>query len=241
VVHSSDIHVEHGYVPPAYWGDAMAGLRSVLAAARAAGADVTLLAGDTFDCHNLPADLLRRAAQLLAKAGMPVVILPGNHDPAIDGSVFHHGAIDRIANVHVLGVTHGDAVMFPELRLEIWGKPHRDYSDMVPLDSPRPRSSFWQIAMAHGHYQKLADRSMVLRPSWLISEAEIAATEVDYLALGHWNRAARVGDGRVEAHYSGSPDHTRAVNLVRLAAHGSVHVERLALALPAMADHEEAD
>ena len=53
-------------------------------------------------------------------------------------------------------------------------------------------------------------------PRWLISNAEIEATEADYLALGHWNRAVQVGTGKVPAYYSGSPDLAKTVNVVRL-------------------------
>ena len=56
----------------------------------------------------------------------------------------------------------------------------------------------------------------LLRPSWLISDAEIDATEADYLALGHWNRPEKVGTGRVPAYYSGSPELAKTVNLIRL-------------------------
>ena len=60
---------------------------------------------------------------------------------------------------------------------------------MVPLREPRPRRAHWHITLAHGHYED--DGVVPLRPSWLISNAEIEATQADYLALGHWNRAAR--------------------------------------------------
>jgi hypothetical protein len=48
VIHSSDVHVSEGYTEPVHQGDGTAGLRVVLAAARGAGANVTILAGDTF-------------------------------------------------------------------------------------------------------------------------------------------------------------------------------------------------
>ena len=64
---------------------------------------------------------------------------------------------------------------------------------MVPLREPRPRTARWHIVLAHGHYED--DGAVPLRPSWLISNAEIEATQADYLALGHWNRAAQVGTG----------------------------------------------
>ena len=77
---------------------------------------------------------------------------------------------------------------------------------MIPFEQVRPRRTRWQIAAAHGHYVPILDRSTRLRPSWLIGDAEIAATGADYVALGHWNRAAKVGDG-VAAYYSGSPEY----------------------------------
>jgi DNA repair exonuclease SbcCD nuclease subunit len=65
-----------------------------------------------------------------------------------------------------------------------------------------------------------------LRPSWVFSDEEIAATGADYLALGHWDRPMRVGDGVVPAYYSGSPDLAQTVNMVRLTATGEVIVRR---------------
>ena len=224
-VHSSDIHVDDSYTARAHGGDGTLGLRRVLETATAAAADLVLLAGDVFEHNRLPLELLERSARLLAGAGIPVVILPGNHDPAIPQSAYNRGAIGEPANVHVLGVSHAGAVVFPELGLEVWGHAHRDYDDMAPLRTPRRRSTRWQIAMAHGHYQPATDGAG-LRPSWLIGDDEIAATGADYVALGHWNIHARVGNGDIPAYYSGSPDHARTVNVVRLTEAGTVEVER---------------
>jgi len=226
LIHSSDVHVSEGFTEAVHAGDGAAGLRVVLAAARAVKADVTILAGDTFEHHRLSAALLDRTRKLLAEAGMSVVILPGNHDPAIADSVFHRGGIADLPNVHVLGITHERVVSFPALGLEIWGDAHRDYGDMDPLARAHPRGSFWHVAVAHGHYEPQPDRATKLRPSWLISDDEITATKADYVALGHWNRHVRVGSGAVEAYYSGSPDYARTVNHVRLTRAGAVTVTR---------------
>jgi predicted MPP superfamily phosphohydrolase len=159
VVHSSDLHVDHDYTARLHGGDGTAGLASVLRAARNVGADVVLLAGDTFDCHRLPNDLLAQAATVIAGAGRPVVVLPGNHDPAVADAVYHHGVLAEVANLHVLGITHDEAIEFPMLGLEIWGRAHRDYGDMIPFETVRPRRTRWQIAAAHGHYVPVPDRS----------------------------------------------------------------------------------
>src|SRR6266487_5101167 len=103
VVHSSDLHMDHDYTARLHGGDGTAGLSSVLAAARAAAADVVMLAGDTFDCHRLPTDLLERAAAIISAAVLPVVLLPGNHDPAVPDAVYRDGALSAVNNLHVLG------------------------------------------------------------------------------------------------------------------------------------------
>lgn len=229
VVHSSDIHVSEGFTAPLHRGDGTAGLRVVLEAARASKADIAVLVGDTFEHNRLSSALLERAARLLADADFPVVLLPGNHDPAIPESVFHRGGFATLPNIHVLGVTEEQAVLFPKLGLEIWGNAHLDYYDMHPLLRPRPRRSFWQIAAAHGHYEPKPNRATQLRASWLIGDDDIDGTQADYVALGHWNRHARVGSGAVAAYYSGSPDHAGTVNLVRLKRDGAVDVTREAV------------
>jgi DNA repair exonuclease SbcCD nuclease subunit len=225
LVHSSDLHVDEDR-GSSRGADGAIGLRAVLATARWLRANVVLLAGDTFENNQLGAPILARAGRLLAEAGMPVVILPGNHDPALADSVFVRGGFDQLPNVSILGITHDEAVPFPAFDLEIWGHAHRDYFSMAPLRGPRPRSTRWQVAMAHGHYEPPETRAKPLRPSWVFSDEEIAATAADYLALGHWDRAMQVGDGVVPAYYSGSPELAQTLNMVRLTTTGEVVVTR---------------
>jgi DNA repair exonuclease SbcCD nuclease subunit len=229
VVHSSDLHVDHDYTARLHGGDGTTGLACVLAAARDHSADVAILAGDTFDNHRVPQHLIERAAAVIAAAALPVVILPGNHDPAIATAIYRHPAFAGIKNLHVIGITHDEAIDFPELSLEVWGRAHHDYADMIPFEAVRVRRTRWLIAVAHGHYQPKPDRSAGAQPSWLISDDEIAATGADYVALGHWNRAARVGNGKVPAFYSGSPEYAGTVNVVRLSETSGVSVTRAPL------------
>lgn len=228
LVHSSDLHVDEDR-PVGDGGDGTAALHSVLETARAVRADILLLAGDTFENNQIGAAILDRAGRLLAQADFPVVILPGNHDPALADSVYVRDGFGRVPNVSILGVTHDEAVPFPVFDLEIWGHAHRDYFSMAPLRGPRPRSTRWQVAIGHGHYETPETRANPLRPSWVFSDEEIAATGADYLALGHWDRPMRVGNGVVPAYYSGSPELAGTVNLVRLTAAGEVVVTREAL------------
>lgn len=230
VVHSSDIHVDHDYTARLHGGDGAAGLAAVLTAAREIAADVVILAGDTFESHRVSPSLVERAAALISAAKLPVVLLPGNHDPLVADAVYDNQPLAAADNLHVLGICHEQAVEFPQLGLEIWGRAHRDYGDMSPFATIWPRHTRWLIAIGHGHYENAPDRS-VPQPSWLINDADLAATGADYVALGHWNRAARVGNGVVPAYYSGSPEFAGTVNVVRLSQSNGVTVTRVPLAI----------
>jgi len=229
LVHSSDLHVDDGRIAAQHGGDGTGGLKAVLAYARSVKAAAVILAGDTFDNHMVTAATIDRAGQLLADAGLPVVILPGNHDPVTADSVWTRGLYAAIPGLSILGMTDEGAVEFPAHQLEVWGNAHRDYHDMAPLKDPRPRRTRWQVAVGHGHYEPPETWHNPLRPSWLISDAMIAATGADYVALGHWDRPAQVGSGVVPAYYSGSPEWARTVNLVRLTVAGDVVVTREAV------------
>ena len=218
--------MDHEYTARAHGGDGTVPLKRVLDAAHAIDAHIVLLVGDTYDCHKVPVGLVRRTGELIREFARPVIMLPGNHDPATDDAVWHAAGLAEIANLHILGVTHDEGVVFDDFDLEIWGRPHRDYGDMVPLETPRLRRTRWQVALAHGHFDPVPNRQVRPRASWLIGDDEITATGADYLALGHWNRAVQVGTGPVPAYYSGSPDYARTVNLVRLQSSGAVSVER---------------
>ena len=226
LVHSSDIHVDDDRVAGMHGGDGTAGLAAVLETARAFAADVVLLAGDTFDNHAVTAATTDRAGLLLAEAQSAIVILPGNHDPATTDSIWLRGHFDQIQNVAILGITNDQLVAFADRDLEIWGNAHRDYMDMAPLRDPPRRAARWQIAIGHGHYEPPETWANPLRPSWLISDQMIRDTGADYLALGHWDRAAQVGCGAIPAYYSGAPHHAGTVNLVRLTHNGDVVVSR---------------
>ena len=227
IVHSSDLHL--GVDDSFSTADSLAVLPKVLETANQVRADVVLLVGDTFDNHRQPIDLLERAARILGEYSKPIVILPGNHDPLTPDSVYRRGGLANIANVRILGLNAEEAVTFEEFELEIWGRPHLDYTDMSPLADPRPRSTRWQLAAAHGHYVDAVRDPNRLIGSWLIHREELFATKADYVALGHWNQATPVGDGQIAAYYSGSPEYAGTVNVVRLTRRGAVEVTQAPL------------
>jgi len=206
--------------------DAFHPLCRVTETARQAGAQLLLLAGDIFDHNRLPASLLDQAARVLDDAAMSIVILPGNHDCITADSVYRRGGISDVPNVQVIGVSAERSISFPEWELEVWGSAHFDYQNMSPLGGPPARTSRRQIAMAHGHWlRQPADRHR----GWLFSDEDIAATGADYVALGHWPQAIAVGDGRVPAYYSGSPDLAGTINVILMGNDGAVDVRRVPL------------
>ena len=228
LLHSSDLHVDDDPHQGPYGADGTTGLRVVLAAAKAHQVDYVLLVGDVFDSNRQSAAMIARCVALLKGIDRPVIVLPGNHDPLTPDSVWRRGGLDRLPHVHIIGLTHAESVWFPGHDLAFWGRAHVDYENMAPLRDPSVRTARWHVALAHGHYE--ADGAEPLRPSWLIGDAAIEATRADYLALGHWNRAAAVGNGVVPAYYSGSPDLAGTVNVVRLLGNGTVTVTRQDLA-----------
>jgi DNA repair exonuclease SbcCD nuclease subunit len=164
----------------------------------------------------------------MADAELPAIILPGNHDCLTPNSVYRRGGLADPANVHVLGITHEESVELADLDLEIWGRPHLDHVDMSPLRDGRNRGQMrWNVATAHGHW---VSGPQDHHRSWLIHQEEIAALDTDYIALGHWDRAVRVGEDGPPAYYSGSPDLARTVNVVRFKTTGEVVIERQPLA-----------
>ena len=227
LLHSSDLHVDDPTMHRDHNG--LMGLRAVLATAQALGAGVVLLAGDTFDNHRVSTPVLRQATDLLAAAQLPVILLPGNHDPALPECLFRRAGLIDVPNVHVLGITHAEAIVFDEHDLEIRGRAHRSFEDMPPFGQTRPRTTRWRVIMAHGHYVPPHEWSAHAHRAWRISDQDLAQTNADYVALGHWDRPTPVGDGSVPAYYSGSPDLAGTANVIRLTTTHGVTVSREAL------------
>jgi DNA repair exonuclease SbcCD nuclease subunit len=230
IVHSSDLHLGSDIGGGSSDGsDTLAKLRDVLSVAKTERAALVILAGDTFDHNRQSSQLIDRTTGIMGEFGIPIVILPGNHDPLSPDSVYRRVELAATPNLCVLGLSTKDAAVFPELGLEVWGKAHLDYSDMSPLSEPRSRSTPWQVAAAHGHYVEEPHVPGRFLGSWLIRSEDLKAADADYVALGHWNRAVRVGDAQVNAYYSGSPEYARSVNVVQFRNDGGVEVKRTPL------------
>ena len=83
LAHTSDVHVGGGLRDPSgRWPEmALRMLDRVVATAQAEAADLLLITGDLFDHNRVAGELSACVMDMLARSGLSVAILPGNHDP----------------------------------------------------------------------------------------------------------------------------------------------------------------
>jgi DNA repair exonuclease SbcCD nuclease subunit len=185
-----------------------------------------VIVGDFFDNNRVETDVAQAIVDKLHRLPVPVVVLPGNHDPLLVGTIYERVVLPD--HVRVLTAPDGETVTLDELDLDIWGKPHMSYDDNRPLEGLPPRgASTWQVALAHGQLVQSTDD---LRRAYLITPEEIAGSERDYVALGHWDVQRDVSAGAVAAWYSGSPSRKAVCALVTFTRDGDerrVHVQSI--------------
>ncbi len=204
--------------------------RQVIDVALRERVDLVLIAGDFFDHARVRPETLEFAADQIARLDCPALIAPGNHDHVGPGSVYDRMDLTAIAqNLTIMRTPGGETVAYEDLEVEVWGKSHTEQDPaFTPFEGAPPRGeAAWQIGIGHGHY---IHPEALLHHSFHIREEHLAASERDYVALGHWERMARVAAGeRTVAAYSGAPEGLGGqsgghVLLVDLAADGSVRL-----------------
>ncbi len=188
--------------------DAVAGLGALAAEV---GAEFVVVAGDVFEHNQLPPKVIGQSLEAMRAIGIPVYLLPGNHDP-LDASSVYTGALftaERPDNVVVL-----DQAGVHQVRpgLQIVAAPWRSkapttdlVADVLENLSPAPVT---RILVAHGGVDVLdpdRDKPSLIRLTEL--DDALARGTVHYVALGDKHSLTRVGNsGRVW--YSGSPEVT---------------------------------
>lgn len=188
--------------------DAVAGLGTLTAEV---DAEFVVVSGDVFEHNQLPPQVIGQSLEAMRAIGIPVYLLPGNHDP-LDASSVYTSALfcaERPDNVVVL-----DRAGVHQVRagLEIVAAPWRSKvptTDLVAdvLDD-LPASAATRILVAHGGVDALdPDRD---KPSLIrLTKVDDALTRgaVHYVALGDKHSLTQVGgSGRVW--YSGAPEVT---------------------------------
>ncbi len=199
--------------------------------------DLVAIAGDLFDTHDPDEGLVfqvETSLEKLTKAGLTVVMVPGTHDAySYRRSVYRRMRLPE--GVHLLT----DPRLCPGPRLTIQDETVQLYGiSFDPAVSARPLSEFtrsgvadYHVAVLHGALQD--NPTWKTRPSDLpIDRAEIAASGLSYLALGHYHNFVEVREGGSVAVYPGTlegrkfgEDGARYL-LVATLSRGNVSLER---------------
>ena len=209
IVHTSDVHLETDSFGNGPNGDALRervrrSFSGVIEIANERCADLLLIVGDLFDSTRISEGALGFALGEIARAAMPVVMIPGNHDAHDERSIYAPLSADALPpNLHLILEPDGRTIEFPQLATRIWGKALVEHSpDYRPLGGmPRPADDRWNIALAHGLFTEDSDtgRSSPITPE------EIEASAYDYIALGHVHVFGEVSRGSTKAAYCGTP------------------------------------
>ena len=190
ILHSADwqLGLRPGQVPGR--GEELADLRfatarRTLELAVERSADLIVLAGDTFDDADIDEPLLERAIELFELvAPRPVVLLPGNHDPVVPGSLWSRPAWQEVSeHVTVLDGRHEvevlpGVVLYP-CPLE-QTRSRRDPTEWLPPRGAGDKRV--RIGVAHGALSTLAVRS-----NFPIDLERLLTLGFDWVALGDWH------------------------------------------------------
>ena len=107
LIHTSDTHLGDDWNPDA----AQRALSAVVDGVHALRGDALLIAGDVFDNARISDAVLEFFLSEMARAAVPAVILPGNHDLYDAASLYHRRPFaDAPANLHVISGTRGETV-----------------------------------------------------------------------------------------------------------------------------------
>ncbi len=173
--------------------------------------DAVLVAGDVFDTQTVSELNIRRVFNAMEAFSGPWVLLPGNHDAALSESVWTRAmrmeaVPDKVHLALAAGLieleTAGLAILCAPLTQR------NTYDDLTaPFDNLDSSPGLVRIGLAHGSVQGvLAEDIDSTNP---ISATRVDTARLDYLALGDWHGAKRIGE---RCWYSGTPEPERFRN-----------------------------
>ena len=199
-----------------------------------------VVAGDVFESNQLSRQTVTRTLEALRNVPVPVFLLPGNHDPLDNSSIFLTEEFQSAAdNIIVLTDTQPRSISrWPEV--EVIGAPwltkHPSHDLCRQLIDTLEPTATTRIVVAHGQVDELSpDKS---RPEIIdLAGVEKALIEkkLHYLALGDRHSTTPIGASK-RIWYSGAPVSTdfdetapNQVLLVSLDADKHCEVEPLAV------------
>lgn len=265
MLHTSDWHLGRSFHRVSLLQAQSAFLDHLVAAVRAHDVDVVLVAGDVYDraVPPLPAvELFDTALHRLAEAGVPTVMISGNHDSARRLGV-GAGLIER-AGIHlrtdpaavgtpvVLTDPHGDVAFYglpylePALVRDEFGARKAGHEAVLSAAMERVRADLAgrpagtrSVVLAHvfvaGGEPSDSERDITVGGVAAVPAGVFDG--VDYVALGHLHGSQALTD---RVRYSGSPlaysfseaDHRKTMWLVDLDGDGGITAERLDCPVP---------
>ena len=180
--------------------------------------DLFLIAGDLFDSNVQPKRSVERvAAQLkrLVDAKIRTVVIPGTHDCYDRASIYRAYDLKTLsgssADDDLVSVLTPDQqrIHLPALDTVVHGPvfgtkraPHSPLRDLDATSGDQPEAT-WRIGLVHG---SIAIPGKTEHDDVVITTDEIAATHLDYLALGHWHSTRQGKAGGVTYAYAGAPE-----------------------------------
>lgn len=189
-------------------------------AARAHEAEFILVAGDLFDSNTAAKAEVSATCAAIGALGLPVYVIPGNHDHGGPGSVWEQAFFrsERAAlapNLHVLleaaPVELATAVLLPCPLL----RRHEaaDTTAWLRTLDYTPWTNKPRVVIAHGSVQNFgavssaeADDENDPGSANHLDIDRLPAGELDYVALGDWHGAKQISP---HAWYSGTPEQDR--------------------------------
>lgn len=195
IIHAADFHLDSPFsgLTPAGAVQRRREQRQLLerlaALVQARGADLVLLSGDLLDGDHVYRETVQALTAALGAMPCPVFLAPGNHDFYSGDSAY--AAVDWPDNVHLFTGGEMEAVPLPELNCTVYGRaflaPHEEGS---PLSGFRAEGDGLRLGVLHGEVGTDGGYAPM-------TEEEIAASGLHYLALGHIHQCSglkRAGD-----------------------------------------------
>ena len=221
LLHTADVHLgarhaDLGEQAAAQRERQFAAFRATVDLALAEQVDVVLIAGDLFDSNTQPRRSVERvAAELrrLAEAAIRTVLIPGTHDVYDGASVYRAYDLAALAGLPpetdrlvVLTPDRPDVVLGP-LDLAVHGRvfstKRAPGSPLAGFDAAADERASWHVGLVHG---SLLIPGRTEHDEVVFTGDEVAASHLDYLALGHWHSTQRGRAGATLWAYSGAPE-----------------------------------
>ena len=184
LIHGADFHLDapFGALPPDKARQRRAEQRQLLTRladlAEEEQADLVLLAGDLLDGGQTYQETVELLARTLGGLRVPVFIAPGNHDCYDPRSVYAGTAWPD--NVHIFTSVGVESVALPQLGCVVHGAafttPQADRSPLMGFAAPA--DGLRHLMVLHGDVEGKGRYGPIDR-------GDIAASGLDYLALGH--------------------------------------------------------